>query len=211
MGRGAFFFFGELGLTFVIPTGEPSHLTAGDTWTWLRRFSQFPPTDVPAWTITYILNGPSATTNIVASVDPSGRGWLITQLPSVSSAYLPGTYQWAAKASRTNGGVPEQYEAGDGVFTIIPNIANLAPATSFNQTMLAQIRAVLLNRSSADVQDYTIDGRRMVKIPIMELVGLESIFAYRVAQERRPGKPATVNKVVFRGENYNPRVWRGWP
>lgn len=180
-----------------VPRSEPSNLTAGNTWTWNRYFPLYQTTDSPAWTITYYLQG-GAVLNFAAGIDPENANmWLVSQPPAFSANVPDGTYQWVAKATRVVSTVPQQYDAGAGVFTIVPNYILVEARVSHNERMLRQITAVLEDRAGADVQEYTIGGRRMVKIPIMELIGLQSIYQSRVAQDRRPGRTGVAVKVVF--------------
>jgi hypothetical protein len=97
----------------------------------------------------------------------------------------------------------EQHDAAAGVFTIIPNYATAGAQKSFNQQMYEQICAVLLNRSTADVQEYTIFGRKLVRMTVAELEGWKSVYEARLAKERNPGGMPMQVKVRFGGG--------GWP
>ena len=94
-------------------------------------------------------------------------------------------------------GIMEQYDAAAGVFTIVPNYRLVEARVSHNERMLRQITEVIEDRVGADVQEYTIGGRRMVKIPVMELLGLQAIYESRVAQDRRPGRTGVAIKAAF--------------
>ena len=70
---------------------------------------------------------------VVASVDPNNpSGWLVATPTAYSASAQQGTYQWVAKASRSNvlaAGGSEQYDADAGVFTLVPNLATASAAS----------------------------------------------------------------------------------
>jgi len=53
------------------------------------------------------------------------------------------------------------------------------------QTMLAAIEAVLEGRITADIEQYSIAGRSITKIPIAELLKLRSYYKAEAVREQR--------------------------
>lgn len=53
------------------------------------------------------------------------------------------------------------------------------------ETMLQAIEAVLEGRITADIEQYTIAGRSITKIPIEQLIKLHSHYAILVKLEKR--------------------------
>jgi hypothetical protein len=202
--------FSQTSLPPFVPQSEPRQLIAGNTWTWNRYFDLFLTSDSPAWTITYFLVGPSAFT-FTASQDPGNANlWLVSQPPAFSATALQGTYQWVAKASRTNSpSVFEQYDASKGVFTVIPNYATAAAQKSWAQTMLENYRALWQARSTVDVTEYSIFARKLVREEINHLAAMVAIFEARVAKEQNPGGMAMQVLARFGGGGYPyPRTYR---
>jgi len=57
-------------------------------------------------------------------------------------------------------------------------------ALTHSEIMLEKIRAVLEDRVTTDLQEYQIAGRQITKIPINELIAMETRYANQVAAEK---------------------------
>lgn len=169
-------------MTPPIPTAEPSTFIAGDTVKWTREFAGYPATD--SWVLTYVFQGPMKLEVTAAMAPASGTGWAVT-IPAASTASLTaGVYKWQAYVTKAS----ERFVVASGVTTVQPNLA-VAPAGSQespNEKMLAAIQAVLQGRALDGIESYSIAGRAVNKIPVAELLKLETHYLQKVHAERNP-------------------------
>lgn len=58
-------------------------------------------------------------------------------------------------------------------------------AKSYAETVLENIRAIIITRTGGDIpESYSISGRDISKIPIEQLIKMESLYASQVANEK---------------------------
>ena len=73
---------------------------------------------------------------------------------------------------------------------------------TFAEQMVEKIESVMLDRAAADVQEYELAGRKMVKIPLAELLTLRERFKGEVRQEQAAARlklgKSTRQKIVVR-------------
>lgn len=155
-----------------IPFGEPSKLTAGDTWEWRRALgSLYPPSD--GWVLTYALRGVG---NINLTATASGSDHLIQVSAAVTADYAPGDYRWSALVTKAG----ERHLVGNGFLQVLPNLAAITDGSyefrSPTKIALDAIEAVLQHRATLDQQAYTIGGRSLTRTPIKELLLLRDRF-----------------------------------
>lgn len=183
-----------------IPRGEPTSVTAGDTWQWTKDFTNYTPSDgTGTWTLSYAIVGPdkliwTAGWSVAGTAD-----WTVT-IPAASTANLTaGTYRWSAILTGGSGYSGERATPEAGVFTVVANPANLAAGDTLSSAVknLALVEAALAGRLTADMQSYSIGGRSVTAIPVNELYALRTKFRQEVWLERNPGKVGPVRVVAF--------------
>lgn len=69
---------------------------------------------------------------------------------------------------------------------------------SFATDMLTQVESVLTDRLSADVQEYQHNGRRLVLMPVSELLELRDYFKAEASKEAAAASTGNPNRVKFR-------------
>lgn len=146
------------------------------------------PHPAPAWTCTLHFRGPS---QIDLTAAPGGAMHEFTATPAETSAWEPGAYWWAVRA--TDGTAVVEIERGE--ITILPDLVAIdAPydGRSDNQIALDAIDAVLGKRASLDQQRYVINNRELWRTPVAELLKLRSYYNTRVRRERLRAKGASV-------------------
>ena len=163
----------------ALATREPAAVTAGDTVKWRREDLTV---DYPAtggWALSYELQ--SAVQRYSFSAAASGDAFEITVAAATSAAWLPGTYAWAAYATKA----AERYEVGRGTLTVRPNLAATGTIDARSQVkrVLDAIDAVLLGRASRDQESYEIAGRRLERTPIPDLLALQKFYAGQYQSE----------------------------
>jgi hypothetical protein len=93
---------------------EPSFFSAGDTVTWKKTVSDYPPAD--GWTLTYKIRSATAVYTVVCTT--SGTDYLATILAAASAVMVAGVYSWVAYVTKTG----EQHTIATGTVTILPDI-----------------------------------------------------------------------------------------
>ena len=164
-------------MTPPIPSSEPNSIFAGDTCKWSKTISDYPSSD--GWTLTYSFRGPSQLADVQAST--SGSGYLVTIAAALTEVLQSGTYTWAARVSKAG----ETYTVARGVFSLVE--VEGALVVSHNAKMLAAIEAALEGRVLVDMEQYTIGGRMVTKIPVKELTALRGMYAAKVWRDKNPG------------------------
>ena len=165
-------------MTPPIPTSEPGSIFAGDTIKFTKTLGDYPATD--GWTLAYSFRGPSSFSDQTATA--SGSGYLVTIPVSVTTALAAGNYYWSARVSLAG----EVHTVARGVLTV--TLVAGAFVQSHNEKMLAAINAALEGRVVADMQQYTIGGRMVTKIPFEKLMHYKGVYEAKVFRDRNPGK-----------------------
>lgn len=117
-----------------------------------------------------------------------------------SKTWLPGRYVWLAAGFDADG---KRTTLATGATIVDPDLAGDTPIDprSYNEKMLAQIRALLQGKMLDDVAMYKIGTRELTKIPLDELRRAEADYEARVKREyrRKAGKPAQTARITFGG------------
>jgi hypothetical protein len=161
----------------------PPRLRAGDAHSWTVQ------TDLPVGTmLSYVLTGVIAnvpTRITIAAVAVDATGDAAFAVPSAtSSAWLPGSYQWVLFAVDSSS---NRTEVSQGKIRILPDVQGSSQPVdprSYNEKVLASIRAVIAGTALDDVMMYKIGGRELTKIPRKDLLTQELVFENRVRAER---------------------------
>lgn len=155
---------------------EPYKITAGTLVEWNR------PDEYAhgLWTFTYHLIGPSKQ-QISTSADAGIVE--VTLRTADTTAWPVGRYQWFLM--RENGG--DQVKVDEGFFTVAENplgAAATVDTSTHAERMLAAIEARLEGRAKTDYENYSIDGRAISRIPVVELDRLRIRYANKVRKEK---------------------------
>jgi hypothetical protein len=161
-----------------VPTIEPAEITAGDTVAWTRTLPDYPASS--GWSLSYALRSASAMIDIAASA--SGSDFAVSVLPTVSKAWAPGVYDWAAFVAKG----ADRFQVGAGRVVIRQNLAQAAPVDgrTHAQRVLEAIEAVIEGRATRDQEEYTIGDRSLKRTPLADLVMLHKRYQRLAANER---------------------------
>jgi hypothetical protein len=163
----------------AVPTIEPSAVTAGDTVAWTRSLADYPASG--GWTLSYALRSATAMIDITAGA--SGADHAVSVLPAVSRSWVPGSYAWAAFATKAS----DRYEVARGTMLVRANLAQASPVDG--RTMAAKavddLTAALASfRSSGGrVRRYRIADREMEFETIGDLISLLDFWKRERARE----------------------------
>lgn len=166
----------------------PKQFTAGDSVTWLDDAAQDGITSA-TWALTYVLRGATALT---ITATPEGTGWRSTITAAQSQSLTPGTYAW--QASATSG--LNRTTLGSGTLSVLADLAYAANPAAYDPRSQAEqdldaLRAEMRARvTGGSVQEYSIGNRSLKKMPMPDLIALESKLKADVTREQRRAKLA---------------------
>ena len=172
---------------------EPSKFTAGTLVEWSRAddFAH------GLWSFTYHLIGPNK-----LQIDTTADGGFITVALNTAQTqdWAAGRYNWFL--IREVNGDRVKVDEGTLVVEASPfNAEDVTDTTTHAERVLAAIEKRIENRVVSDLENYTIDGRTINKIPIAELQTLRRRYMNEVRNEkiaRGEIKPFKGNKVRLR-------------
>ena len=183
----------------VTPTGEPSVLTAGDSWRWrIPDHGNYPNSE--GWSLEYDLVGVSIllTTDITEAFQTSGddaNHWLVTATTAKTAPLNAGRYQMF-KRFVGSGDFSGRIETlgSDGKLNGPPFVISLkadpssATAGDFQtdaEKQLALVRTVISARLTNDTaKEYLVAGRRFVKEELTDLYRIEARLIAATQTER---------------------------
>lgn len=155
---------------------EPTTIYAGDTLTWTRAVPDYA---APEWTLNYALV--KAGKAYTFSSTASGQDHAVSVSSTTTATWQAGDYTLTAYVTKTGSRVTLP---GATRVTVKPNPLGAAvdPRSQARRTLDA-VSAVLEGRASSDVAAYTINGRSLTKMPIAELIALQSRYQRLVDRE----------------------------
>lgn len=181
----------------TIPVGELTSARAGDSWIWKQSFPEYPVSE--GWALAYTFKGPGELATLTAEVTNDGSATYTVTIPAARTASLDkGTYQWAATMTGSGTYAGRRDTVSSGVIDVLADLPVVDASTvlSPDERLLNAIDDVIYGRVTDDVEEVTIAGRSIKKIPIAELLSLKSKLERRVWRLRNPGQSA-VARVVF--------------
>ena len=158
---------------------EPKKISAGTSVSWSFGHELAD----GQWQFNYALRGQGA-----IDIDTAAADGLVTvsKLADVTAAWIPGLYDWRLYAS--NGA--DRQSIASGQMEIEADFASLTAGhdpRSHAKRMLDAINTVLEGRILSDHESYTIDDRRLDRIPILELHKLRRVYIQKVRSEKGNG------------------------
>jgi len=169
----------------TVPEIEPYEVYAGDTFRWDKDLKDYTPAD--GWALTYSFRSNTGTGfNITASANSGNSGWEITVAASTTTSYTTGEYNWQAYVTKGS----ERYVVDNGVTIINRNLNALGTSATTDlrthaKLMISKIQSVLEGRMDADIENYSIGGRSINKIPVSELVNILHTYEEKLDKEER--------------------------
>lgn len=185
-----------------VSTIEPSVLTAGDTWLWeVSDVTDYPISE--GWTLSYEIGGVDKPQWNAGWATNNGSTWSIAIPADQTRALTAGRYQWAAIMTGSGSYAGRRHVIRTGVFELLPDPATAQPGElqSQDEKDLAVIVAVMAGRITADIQQYAIGGRSVIKMTVGELWRWRTILETRVWRAKHPGQvgPAIASRFVSAG------------
>lgn len=168
----------------TIPTGEPTTVTAGSTWTWKLSHTTYPVSE--GWALSYAINGVGKLAWSASYVASSGTDHTVT-IPAANTADLPpGTYEFFRVWTGSGGTAGQVYTEALPRLAVLanPQTAGAGDRQSWEEKTLAVIETVLSGRITDDIAMYQIGGRTVSKIPFNELVAMRAALRQAVQFQR---------------------------
>lgn len=181
----------------TIQVDEPAAITAGDTVEWKKTLADYPAS--ASWVLSYALR--NATNRIDITAGAAGADHQISVAASVSRAWAPGVYSWAAHVTRG----AERYTVRSGTIEVRPNLAEAVPFDARSQAAkaVADLKAALavFKASAGRVKRYSIAGRDIEFESLTEMMKLLQFWQREVANEDavdriNAGRPSPLNLQV---------------
>jgi hypothetical protein len=158
------------------PNTEPAQLIAGDSAKWLKSLPDYLPAD--GWLLTYTLLNATAKISFTASAQ--GDLHLVNVSPSASLDWSAGIYTWRARVSNND----ETHTVASGTTVVAPAFGvDVLDARSFARKALANIEAYLENPQNLTSASYEIQGRKLQRIGIPDLLKLRDRYKFEVQRE----------------------------
>lgn len=166
---------------FDAPEGVPARLVAGDTWAWTRcdiGEAHDPTLYTLGFTFTPVAGG-----SPVPIAAPAVDGVFSVEVAAIVTAtFTPGTWAWTATLTRISDGARAKFD--DGTVVVLPDPAtSTADTRSHARKVLDSIEALIEGRAAKDVEEYTIEGRSLTKMPLDDLMRLRATYRRMVAAE----------------------------
>jgi len=175
--------FAEMAAT--IPTIEPYEVACGDTWKWDKSIADYKPSD--SWALTYSFRSKTGTGfDVTGSANSANDGWNVVVAKTATVGYTAGEYDWQAYVSKST----ERFMVDSGKMVLIQNLNAAATGAttdlrSHSKKMVETIRGVLEGRVDSDVENYSIGGRSISKIPVAELVSILATYEEKLEEEEK--------------------------
>ena len=147
---------------------EPERIVAGDTVVWRRSFSTFRAS--AGWSLSYSIRGiPGAAADVVSAA--LGDDHEMTVAAATTRDWKDGKYSMQGYATLAATG--ERHCIFNGYLFVQPNLA-LLPAEqdlrSHAQKCVDAIEAVLEGRATSDILESDIEGTKLNRIPVKDLM-----------------------------------------
>lgn len=184
------------------PEGEPLKIVVGDYIQWKKTSlaQTYPPALYSATYVARVAAGNASEIQMPAT-ERDGY-YLFVADSATSAAFTPGFYHWQLEIVQTSSGNRVVVERGE--FEAIADLDNNgADPRSHAEVMLTKIEGLLVGRADKDVSSYSIQGRSIAKMSVVDLLQWRDYYRKEVAKERRDnaialGKPTkTTVKVRF--------------
>lgn len=179
----------------------PDVVRAGETIQYTRTLQSYPATE--GWTLTVNVRGASIA-NATVTVNANWRDYDVVILASATAALLPGNYQWIERV--TKGAPAEVHDAATGVMTVLQNLATAAAGDgqTLNEKLLALVETRLSGRVTEDMEQWSIAGRTIARIPFKELLSIRNQLRWAVWNDANPNDAGRTVKITFPGPELRP-------
>lgn len=169
----------------------PRELIAGDTWSWLSEYADYP---AGTWTAAVHLENQSASITANATQDATAHSFSITA--ATTAAYKAGRYRCRIRV--TAAGVSKTIDEGWVEVLSDPAATGNRDHRSWARQTLDAIEATLLGRASSDQLNMTINNRSIGRTPLNELTQWRETLRAEVRAEEAGSKAGLGRRIKTR-------------
>jgi hypothetical protein len=159
----------------TIPTSEPRLIHAGDTLRFVRSVPDYPANE--GWSLAYLLI--SAAQRYVFNATADGEGYAVAVPAADTAKWVSGDYKLIVRVSKGD----EVHTIFEARATVAPDVTAAADLRTHEEKMLDAITSVLEGKATSDVQEYTVGGRSLKKIPFADLKKLQQEYIWLVRRQ----------------------------
>ena len=166
------------------PVGEPAEIVIGDFVQWKRTDigADYPPASHTAKYVARLRGGTSTELAITSSA--SGSDYLFSAASSATANYISGRYHWQLEMLQNSDNSRLILERGEWEIVVDLDTAGTDPRTHA-EIMVDKIESLLSGRADADVSNYSIQGRSLVKLTIDDLLQWRDYYRREAAMQKR--------------------------
>ena len=172
----------------------PSTLTAGESISWSKSYSDYPASD--SWVLTYTLIKSDNQIQIVASADDDDH--LIEVPAATTAAYTVGEYDWQAHI--TDG--TERYLVDSGVIEVITDFAEQSSgfdSRSHVKIVLDALESAIEGRASKTQLTQRVGNTEVQHMSFADLAAARDLYAAKYNLELvKAGKRTSSRKIKTR-------------
>lgn len=164
----------------AVLTKEPESIRAGDTLKFTKSIADYSAAD--GWTLTYNFIKATGDNPFSFTATTSGSGYAITVSASTTTGWPAGDYRGEAVVSSLSG---EVYTVWNGALSVLPSLAQSAGVDnrSTAKIILDSIEAVLQKRATREILNSEVDGVKLERIPVADLIVLRDKFRVEYRHE----------------------------
>lgn len=188
--------------TLTLLRHPPKQIVAGDSIEFLLPIPQ----DLTSWTGSARLTGGTDASNLsqmdATSATTEGLDLHVLfqgQVTGGTKSLKPGQYTLTAWMTSTDG--KDRYTIGQYFLAVTPDLSTGTPALAHAMKTLAIVEAAIEVRLGANtdsgIEEYTVEGTMVKKIPIERLYQLRKHYAAEVNRLQDPHRPLGSVNVVF--------------
>jgi hypothetical protein len=163
------------------PQPEPLEIRSGDTVKWERACNDYPPSD--GFSLSYAFVSRAASYQVNGSMVGAGSQNYEIAIPAATTAgWAPGWYRWQAYIN-DSATPPNRFMIGEGKVEVLPNLQTQTAGFDDrepDEIILDQINAMILAKSSQDVESYRIFERELKLYTWTDVLRAKSIYEDRV-------------------------------
>lgn len=167
---------------------EPNTITSGDAIAWRRSLT------ASVDSAEYRLVG-AGNFSIAAAID--GNDVVVNVNSATSAGYTAGHYKWFLVTITGT----DRVIVDEGYLTVNPDPTALSEldTSTHASRVLAAIEQRIEGRILSDHENYSIDGRSLMRIPIEQLYSLRRRYQWEVHQQKvRRGEKRALKRVIHR-------------
>ena len=169
----------------------PAEITAGNTYNWKETITEYP---VATYDLIYTLvNKNSDIIEITAVANLQEHEFILTTQQTQN--LIPGKYYYSKIVKAKDGSTKTTLQRD--AIEILPNEQTFFDNRTHNEKVLEAINATIENRADKTMQSYTIAGRQITHIPLLELFSLKLNYEKIVtAEKRKNGQLPKISRII---------------